>query len=436
MQARETMNCMSPYKISTENPFDPPAANLRCVATFVALSESKRPKLPRGIHWVSHSPNIWFSWRDADRKQHHVCTKSADPLEALVFKIRFLRDLKRKGEDAEWLMPALGRSPLKEVAKQYFAWKAANISPATVQREQRMFKKVLQFFNESRPVRCIGLLDIRQYQQWRRRQISPTMKQPVTARTVNYEMQLLRCVVDYADCWNGTLADRYKPLRQEKSRIGRAASTDELIRLVTTASGHDSWMVVLWCAAVAAGTGCRGCEIRKLQSKDIHIENGRITVSREIAKNRSTREPRLTALAEWGLRRLLVRAESLGATEPHHYLLPFEVAKSRHLAKARQGRWDVNRPMKTWMKSWRKLVQAAGIGHFRFHDLRHTFRTQGAEAGVPLEIMMAQIGHIDRESSLEYVHIQQRGFDQIKRLIGRKQAAVLAVAQRRSTHAE
>jgi len=184
MQARETMNCMSPYKISTENPFDPPAANLRCVATFVALSESKRPKLPRGIHWVSHSPNIWFSWRDADRKQHHV------------------------------------------------------------------------------------------------------------------------------------------------------------------------------------------------------------------------------------------------------------LAKSRHLAKARQGRWDVNRPMKTWMKSWRKLVQAAGIGHFRFHDLRHTFRTQGAEAGVPLEIMMAQIGHIDRESSLEYVHIQQRGFDQIKRLIGRKQAAVLAVAQRRSTHAE
>jgi integrase len=26
---------------------------------------------------------------------------------------------------------------------------------------------------------------------------------------------------------------------------------------------------------------------------------------------------------------------------------------------------------------------------FRFHDLRHTFRTQGAEAGVPLEVMMA-----------------------------------------------
>jgi len=32
---------------------------------------------------------------------------------------------------------------------------------------------------------------------------------------------------------------------------------------------------------------------------------------------------------------------------------------------------------------------------FPFHDLRHTFRTQGAQAGVPLEVMMAQLGHMD-----------------------------------------
>jgi len=59
-------------------------------------------------------------------------------------------------------------------------------------------------------------------------------------------------------------------------------------------------------------------------------------------------------------------------------------------------------------------MAACGMRGFRFHDLRHTFRTQGAEAGVPLEVMMAQLGHLDRETSLEYTHIQQRAFERIR----------------------
>src|SRR5438874_732593 len=41
----------------------------------------------------------------------------------------------------------------------------------------------------------------------------------------------------------------------------------------------------------------------------------------------------------------------------------------------------------------------------------------GAEAGVPLEVMMAQLGHMDRETSLEYVHIQQQALERAKQLI-------------------
>lgn len=66
---------------------------------------------------------------------------------------------------------------------------------------------------------------------------------------------------------------------------------------------------------------------------------------------------------------------------------------------------------------------------FRFHDLRHTFRTQGAEAGVPLEVMMAQLGHMDRQTSLDYVHIQQRALERAKQLIEAEQAEILASAQ-------
>jgi hypothetical protein len=52
------------------------------------------------------------------------------------------------------------------------------------------------------------------------------------------------------------------------------------------------------------------------------LENGKLVIRREIAKNRKRREPRLMALAQRGLRHLLECAHALGATEPQHYLLP------------------------------------------------------------------------------------------------------------------
>jgi len=48
---------------------------------------------------------------------------------------------------------------------------------------------------------------------------------------------------------------------------------------------------------------------------------------------------------------------------------------------------------------------------------------------VPLEVMMAQLGHMDRQTSLEYVHIQQRAFERAKDLIELEQAEILAVAK-------
>lgn len=137
------------------------------------------------------------------------------------------------------------------------------------------------------------------------------------------------------------------------------------------------------------------------------------------------------ALADWGLRNLLLRAQALGATEPEHYLLPLNLRKSKRLSGQTKAKWDVTRPMTGWVKSWRKLTEACGMQGFRFHDLRHTFRTLGAEAGVPLEVMMAQLGHMDRETSLNYVHIQHRALERAKQLIESEQAEVLACAEGR-----
>jgi integrase len=391
------------------------------------VKQNKRSKLPRGLRWKSDSPYIWFSWRDTFGKQHQQSTETSDPAKALLFRIRFLEELEQR-EETESQIPELDALPLGKLAEFYFDWKAASSSAVTIARERRIFKPVLKFFGPSTRVKSIRLGRIREYQQARRKQTSRIMKRVASARTVNYEMQLLRGVMTYAGCWTDELAARYKPLRQIKSRVGKTASKDQLKRIITTAKSNEYWELAMYCAALAVGTGCRSCEIKNLRLEDIHLREGKIIIRREIAKNRNEREPRLMALAEWGLHQLLLRAQTLGATEPQHYLLPLNVRKSRLLAKVSEHKWDVNRPMTTWVKSWRKLMAASGMKGFRFHDLRHTFRTLGAEAGVPLEVMMAQLGHMDRETSLEYVHIQQRALERAKQLIETEQAEILAAA--------
>lgn len=392
------------------------------------MTKENRSKLPRGLHWKKDSPYIHFKWRDEREKQHQTSTETADPDEALLFRLQFMQKTKEHLEELKSPRTGFGKLPLKQVKELYFKQKATDHSADTIARERRLFRRVEKYFGPDTRVKAIHLWLIERYQQERSAEVSPTMRRKISARTINYEMQLLRGVMMHAGCWKGDLAVYYKPLRQLKSKIGRTASEHQLVKLIETAKTNEYWEVAMYCAAVAAGSGVRGGEIKTLRLRDLQLNHGRVKIRGEVAKNRVGREPILMALAEWGLQALLERAHRLGATDPDHYLLPFNVRKSRHLAKTTKQKWDPTRPMVTWVKSWRKLTVAAGMPGFRFHDLRHTFRTQGAEAGVQLEVMMAQLGHMDRETSLDYVHIQQDALGKAKRLIERRQAEVLSAA--------
>ena len=395
------------------------------------MKNGKRAKLPRGLRWKNDSPYIWFSWRDARGKQHQKNTETTDPAKALGIRLEFLASAQQEIEEIKTQSEDMGKLPLSRVADLYFEWKAASSAAVTIERERRIFNPVRKFFGSQFAVKAIKLPMIQQYQQQRRQHVSKTMKQAVTPRSVNYELHLLRNMLKFARCWTVELAEGYKPLRHVKSRVGKCAAKEQVMKIIETAKANEYWQLAMWCAAVAIGTGCRGGEIRRLQLRDIDLENGKLVIRGEIAKNRKRREPRLMALAQWGLQHLLERARALGATEPQHYLLPLQRMQSRYYHKGQDAKWDVNRPMFSWTRSWRKLVAECGMAGFRFHDLRHTFRTWGAEAGVPLEVMMAQLGHMDRETSLEYVHIQQRAMERARQLIESEQKEILATAKGR-----
>lgn len=50
----------------------------------------------------------------------------------------------------------------------------------------------------------------------------------------------------------------------------------------------------------------------------------------------------------------------------------------------------------------RRTLEAAGVRQVRFHDLRHTFGTRMAAAGVPMRTLQEWLGHRDFKTTLIY----------------------------------
>jgi integrase len=57
--------------------------------------------------------------------------------------------------------------------------------------------------------------------------------------------------------------------------------------------------------------------------------------------------------------------------------------------------------------AWATAIRKAGIRHYRFHDLRHTFNTRLMEAGVMQEVRKALMGHSSGEDvHAIYTHVE------------------------------
>ena len=55
-------------------------------------------------------------------------------------------------------------------------------------------------------------------------------------------------------------------------------------------------------------------------------------------------------------------------------------------------------------RKFERACELAGIGHTRFHDLRHSFGSALAMAGVPLHVIQALLGHTSLAMTMRYSH--------------------------------
>lgn len=347
-----------------------------------------------------------FKYRDRTGKYHERSTGKRKLKEARAVRNRELQEVENNQFPTDMRTWTLERA-----IREWLPHRKVTVAPKSYSGEKRLLRQVVKVFGADRRLETFTEDDLRYYQVTRRNTIS-RLGQPVGPRTVNLELFPLIQILKRAKLWN-RLKDDYRRLRVPRSGVGYALTQDEAIRLVRTGLSRPEWEEILWIAILAKNAGPRSCELRRLQLGAIHLELAipEIEVRRESTKSDAgARRYPLNDLALWAVRKLMERAALLGAHRPEHYLLPKNLSKHTRPDDPNRGRrgFDVNQPQTSWSSAWRSLRKAAGLPKLRFHDFRHSFITDGGEAGVPLQVMQDLVGHMSPEMVRLYTHIHDK----------------------------
>lgn len=266
------------------------------------------------------------------------------------------------------------------------------VSPRTLRDDQQYIRALGPIFGPI-PLGKIHVGHLRHYQDERSTKAGPNK--------VNQELSLLGRVLRRAGLWDKTFERGYQPLKVLTADVPRAMSPEEQDWFLHVAASKKKWEVVYWYSLAALQTTCSNCEMRGLHMGDANVFQEVLQVRTAHAKNSyRVRTIELSRDALWALDRLYQRARALGSVHPEDYLFPFRVNRKTY---------DPRQPMSESgiKRSFNEVRTAAGVPWLRHHDLRHCAITRLAEAGVPVEVIMAMAGHISPRMTRHYTHVSQ-----------------------------
>jgi integrase len=257
---------------------------------------------------------------------------------------------------------------LAALCKEFLEWSQAN--KRSWRRDELCVRHLRAFFGDCK-VTDISAFQIEKYKQQRKQEVSP--------RTVNIEIQCMSVMLNKAVRWGYLAANPATGVRklQEPPARARYLGPEEVGRLLAACSDKLRPIVI-----VALHTGARRGEILGLRWEDLDLEQRTIRVAD--SKNGEARTVPMTDTV-----RKVLTAHEAARSGDCPWVFPSSAGGRRD---------NVN-------KAWQSARKRAGLGDFRFHDLRHTAASHLAMAGVDLRAIQEILGHKTFAMTLRYSHL-------------------------------
>lgn len=211
--------------------------------------------------------------------------------------------------------------------------------------------------------------------------------------TVNYHLSILSKIFSLAV--DAELVDTNPCSRVRKFSLNngrmRVLSGEEEVKLFSALGDNE---LVKQIVTVALHTGLRRGEIFNLKWFDVDFGRGLV----QVRESKSGKKRIMPMNAT-------VRTLLNGIKRKNEYVFPSPKTGGK-LTDIKQ--------------SFRKALRDAGIGNFRFHDLRHTAATRMADAGADAFTLARILGHSDIRITHRYTHATDAAFRRAVENLDRK----------------
>ena len=187
-----------------------------------------------------------------------------------------------------------------------------------------------------------------------------------------------------------------RPKTKEKEVTCFTLSEQKKIERAALAGKKTKWLGIVVCLY----TGLRIGELLALEWKDVDFQKGMLTVSksRHEGKDENGRYAHIVESPKTVSSRRCIPL-------PKQILCELRMLKRKSRSAYVISNGERSIPVRSYQRSFERLLKKLDIPHKGFHALRHTFATRALECGMDVKMLSELLGHKDPAVTLRrYVH--------------------------------